>query len=170
MAPRSKAWTAFTRLNAGIVGSNPNWLHECLCAFILFVLFCVQEAVSTDKFYKNPVNPANIYMHLQACLWPSSMPNLIKSSNQTLNTVFSKTTCCNLRFYTIRMGEAITRCEFLRSYITARNGRALRNKNLLLLPCKSSRSRYWKYLLTYGAEPFLRSCQLCSHSENSQQF
>jgi hypothetical protein len=26
------------------------------------------------------------------------------------------------------------------------------------------------YLLTYGAEPFLRSCQLCSHSENSQQF
>jgi hypothetical protein len=24
--------------------------------------------------------------------------------------------------------------------------------------------------LTYGAEPFLRSCQLCSHSENSQQF
>jgi hypothetical protein len=25
------------------------------------------------------------------------------------------------------------------------------------------------YLLTYGAEPFLRSCQLCSHSENSQQ-
>jgi hypothetical protein len=26
------------------------------------------------------------------------------------------------------------------------------------------------YLLTYGAEPFLRSCHLCSHSENSQQF
>jgi hypothetical protein len=26
------------------------------------------------------------------------------------------------------------------------------------------------YLLTYGAEPFLRSCQLCSHSGNSQQF
>jgi hypothetical protein len=26
------------------------------------------------------------------------------------------------------------------------------------------------YLLTYGAEPFLRSCQLCSHSEHSQQF
>jgi hypothetical protein len=25
-------------------------------------------------------------------------------------------------------------------------------------------------LLTYGAEPFLRSCQLCSHSGNSQQF
>jgi hypothetical protein len=25
------------------------------------------------------------------------------------------------------------------------------------------------YLLAYGAEPFLRSCQLCSHSENSQQ-
>jgi hypothetical protein len=24
------------------------------------------------------------------------------------------------------------------------------------------------YLLTYGAEPFLRSCQLCSHSRNSQ--
>jgi hypothetical protein len=29
-----------------------------------------------------------------------------------------------------------------------------------ILPC----------LLTYGAEPFLRSCPLCSHSENSQQF
>jgi hypothetical protein len=26
------------------------------------------------------------------------------------------------------------------------------------------------YLLTYGAEFFLRSCQLCSHSGNSQQF
>jgi hypothetical protein len=26
------------------------------------------------------------------------------------------------------------------------------------------------YLLMYGAEPFLRSCQLCSQSENSQQF
>jgi hypothetical protein len=26
------------------------------------------------------------------------------------------------------------------------------------------------YLLTYGVEPFLRSCQMCSHSENSQQF
>jgi hypothetical protein len=25
-------------------------------------------------------------------------------------------------------------------------------------------------LLTYGAKPFLRICQLCSHSENSQQF
>jgi hypothetical protein len=26
------------------------------------------------------------------------------------------------------------------------------------------------YLLMYGAEPFLRSCQLCSHSEIFQQF
>jgi hypothetical protein len=26
------------------------------------------------------------------------------------------------------------------------------------------------YLLTYGAEPYLRSCQLCSHSRNSQNF
>jgi hypothetical protein len=26
------------------------------------------------------------------------------------------------------------------------------------------------YLLTYGVEPFLRSCQMCSHSGNSQQF
>jgi hypothetical protein len=26
------------------------------------------------------------------------------------------------------------------------------------------------YLLMYGAEPFLRSCQLCSHSGKSQQF
>jgi hypothetical protein len=34
---------------------------------------------------------------------------------------------------------------------------------------------YWAaceftYLLTYGAEPSLRSCQLCSHSGNSQHF
>jgi hypothetical protein len=28
----------------------------------------------------------------------------------------------------------------------------------------------YTYLLMYGAEPFLRSCQLCSHSGNSQQF
>jgi hypothetical protein len=26
------------------------------------------------------------------------------------------------------------------------------------------------YLLTYGAEPFLRSCQMCSHSGTSQRF
>jgi hypothetical protein len=26
------------------------------------------------------------------------------------------------------------------------------------------------YLLTYGAEPFLRSCQLCNHPGNSQNF
>jgi hypothetical protein len=26
------------------------------------------------------------------------------------------------------------------------------------------------YLLTYGAKPFLRSCQLCSHSRPSQHF
>jgi hypothetical protein len=26
------------------------------------------------------------------------------------------------------------------------------------------------YLLTYGAEPFLRNCQLCSHSRTSQHF
>jgi hypothetical protein len=26
-------------------------------------------------------------------------------------------------------------------------------------------SECWYYLLTYGAEPFLRSCQLCSHSK-----
>jgi hypothetical protein len=26
------------------------------------------------------------------------------------------------------------------------------------------------YLLMYGAETFLKSCQLCSHSGNSQQF
>jgi hypothetical protein len=31
-----------------------------------------------------------------------------------------------------------------------------------------STPNYNNYLLTYGAEPFLRSCQLCSHSENSQ--
>jgi hypothetical protein len=30
--------------------------------------------------------------------------------------------------------------------------------------------RQYTYLLMYGAEPFLRSCQLCSHSGNSQQF
>jgi hypothetical protein len=27
-----------------------------------------------------------------------------------------------------------------------------------------------QYSLTYGAEPFLRSCQLCSHSRSSQHF
>jgi hypothetical protein len=28
----------------------------------------------------------------------------------------------------------------------------------------------YTYLLTYGAEPFLRSCQLCSHSRTSKHF
>jgi hypothetical protein len=27
-----------------------------------------------------------------------------------------------------------------------------------------------QHLLTYGAEPFLRSCKLCSHSRTSQDF
>jgi hypothetical protein len=31
-------------------------------------------------------------------------------------------------------------------------------------------TRYSTYLLTYGAEPFLRSCQLCSYSRTSQHF
>jgi hypothetical protein len=31
-------------------------------------------------------------------------------------------------------------------------------------------SSYLLYLVTYGAEPFLRSCQLCSHSGTSQHF
>jgi hypothetical protein len=31
------------------------------------------------------------------------------------------------------------------------------------------RAFFLSYLLTYGAVPFLRSCQLCSHSGNSQQ-
>jgi hypothetical protein len=30
--------------------------------------------------------------------------------------------------------------------------------------------RLLTYLLTYGDEPFLRSCQLCSHSRTSQHF
>jgi hypothetical protein len=29
---------------------------------------------------------------------------------------------------------------------------------------------YMAYLLTHGAQPFLRSCQLCSHSKSSQRF
>jgi hypothetical protein len=37
--------------------------------------------------------------------------------------------------------------------------------SLTLLYTKSSDN-----LLTHGAEPFLRSCQLCSHSRNSQHF
>jgi hypothetical protein len=35
--------------------------------------------------------------------------------------------------------------------------------------CHSTRRLTW-YLLTYGAEPFLRSCQLYSHSRTSQHF
>jgi hypothetical protein len=31
-------------------------------------------------------------------------------------------------------------------------------------------SYFTVFILTYGAEPFLRSCQLCIHSGNSQQF
>jgi hypothetical protein len=37
--------------------------------------------------------------------------------------------------------------------------------------CKSSRVEHiLSHSLTHGAEPFLRSCQLCSHSRNSQHF
>jgi hypothetical protein len=38
---RPKAWTAFARLNAGIVGSNPTQgMNVCVCLFSV-VLFCV---------------------------------------------------------------------------------------------------------------------------------
>jgi hypothetical protein len=62
----------------------------------------------------------------------------------------------------------------------------LRNKYYLVVPCGllrlgnlyesiprrmasvlKAKDGPTSYLLTYGAEPFLRSCQLCSHSENS---
>jgi hypothetical protein len=45
--------------------------------------------------------------------------------------------------------------------------------DVLSLTPPQVRSILWTtltYLLTYGAETFLRSCQLCSHSGNSQQY
>jgi hypothetical protein len=45
MAARSKAWTVFTRSNAGIVGSNPTQNMEvCVCVYSVFVIPCVQVA------------------------------------------------------------------------------------------------------------------------------
>jgi hypothetical protein len=44
-ADRSKAWTVFTRSNAGIVGSNPTQgMDVCVCVYSVFVLSCVQVA------------------------------------------------------------------------------------------------------------------------------
>jgi hypothetical protein len=43
VAERTKAWTAFVRSDAGIVGSNPTRGMDvwCVNSFIVFVLFCV---------------------------------------------------------------------------------------------------------------------------------
>jgi hypothetical protein len=43
VAARPKAWTAFPRSNAGIVGSNPTQgMDVCIvCVFAVFVLLCV---------------------------------------------------------------------------------------------------------------------------------
>jgi hypothetical protein len=42
-AARSKAWTVFSRSNAGIVGSNPTQgMDVCLCVYSVSVLSCVQ--------------------------------------------------------------------------------------------------------------------------------
>jgi hypothetical protein len=40
----------------------------------------------------------------------------------------------------------------------------------ILQPASARDNNIITYLLTYGAEPFLRSCQLCSHSRASQHF
>jgi hypothetical protein len=45
----------------------------------------------------------------------------------------------------------------------------MRNMKLLYFGVTKSLDMHI-YLLTYGAEPFLRSNQLCSHSRNSQHF
>jgi hypothetical protein len=41
VATRSKAWTAFARSNAGIVGQTPikAWMSVCIYAVFVFVLF-----------------------------------------------------------------------------------------------------------------------------------
>jgi hypothetical protein len=42
VAARYKAWTVFTRSNAGIVGSNPSrGMHICVRVYTVFVFFCV---------------------------------------------------------------------------------------------------------------------------------
>jgi hypothetical protein len=49
------------------------------------------------------------------------------------------------------------------------------NGAINFLPCTRETTglkllHYRPFLLTYGAEPFFRSCQLCSHSRTSQHF
>jgi hypothetical protein len=45
---RSKAWTAFARPNAGIVGSNPiQGVDVCVCVYSVFVLSCVVSGLAT---------------------------------------------------------------------------------------------------------------------------
>jgi hypothetical protein len=44
VAARSKAWTVFARSKVRYRGFESQLRHGCLCAFILFVLSCVQAA------------------------------------------------------------------------------------------------------------------------------
>jgi hypothetical protein len=47
VAPRSKAWTVFTRSNAGIVGSNPTQdVVVCVRLFFVCVLLCVGSGLA----------------------------------------------------------------------------------------------------------------------------
>jgi hypothetical protein len=42
VAARSKAWTAFARSNAGVLGSNPSQgMYICVCFYSVFVFSCV---------------------------------------------------------------------------------------------------------------------------------
>jgi hypothetical protein len=121
----------------------------------------------------------------------NNFSNLLVESAITFKLFFT-TTCC---MYYVMHGSNLVRIMtqvlvvFLspfkaNSWIVRRLGRhcflskpfrfisrpTIRRFVVSIIRASLNNTYVYSYLLTYGAEPFLRSCQLCSHSGNYQQF
>jgi hypothetical protein len=72
VAPRSKAWTAFAHLNAGIVGSNPiQGIDVCVRLFCVCVVLCVGSGLATGWSPFQGVLPT-VYRIKKLKKWPRS--------------------------------------------------------------------------------------------------
>jgi hypothetical protein len=50
VAARSKAWTVFARLNAGIMSSNPTQsMDVCVRLFCVYVVLCVRSGLAIPR-------------------------------------------------------------------------------------------------------------------------
>jgi hypothetical protein len=100
--------------------------------------------------------------HLEVCmdkqLWKWNIISLITKDNFLSQLTTNLTNSINLIVHN-RDEKTCTRAKYGYLHVLESKSKIQQQKLSLLT-----------YLLMYGAEHFLRSCQLCSHSGNSQQF